>query len=336
MRWFFWLLLITNGGIFYYGMQHDGAQLVGETKIVPPVGDLSLLKEVAQDTSSALSEVSIPSYENVATEGDQDSESESSQLSTPEGEPKGTSKGDVGDTVSDAVIAEQVSEPTPSEPSDDEKKPVEPPAVQPEVEMAAQPKQVVMTTEEPPAVATEASAPSVADADPNALPQLVDEPLVCGAFGVFKKGSEGRQLLDQLEQLGMDASLRREEVEKVVGYWVIIPSIETRTQSINTVKQLREQGIKDIRRFVRDDKRHGISLGLFGRKQNAERRRKELAAIGQQVEIKSRTKPKTEYRVDYSGTQEQLNQILQSLTTEKVEHQLEEYPCERAVTPKQP
>ncbi len=160
------------------------------------------------------------------------------------------------------------------------------------------------------------------------------ETVVCGAFGVFEKGSEGRRFLDRLESFDIQASLRRDEVEKAAGYWVIIPYIDTRKRAIDTVKHLREQGIKDIRRFVREDKRHGISLGLFGKQRNAKRREKELAAIGQEVEINPRTKMKTEYWVDYRARQDQFEQFTQALLDETLDYKAEAYPCARIVGPK--
>jgi len=399
MRWFFWLLLISNSLILYFGMQGMPLPPPGKPSIAPAVGQLSLLSEVASEATedgslsepepepAPASESPILTYEmkdsDVAVTAQQRDEqvvveTEDTKASTvvePSAESLIAPSVEVLDDepVVLPAMPEVVEAPTAVEPMDDNAAIT---AIESQPEVKAPVLEVQPTTDEqkrddilvayiqPP---SEDKAPvRTADSTADGLPEpaetkppvielsspvkksenpevvantpefvsLITETVVCGAFGVFEKGSEGRQFIERLEGLDIQASLRRDEVEETVGYWVIIPYIDTRKRAIDTVKYLREQGIKDIRRFVREDKRHGISLGLFGKQRNAERREKELVAIGQEVEIKPRTKTKTEYWVDYRAGQDQLEQFSRALLDEKLDYKMEEYPCARIVSPK--
>lgn len=316
MRWFFIAVLLANFMVLYYGIEksHEGADIS-----IPNgqgVGQLKLLDEQKLMSSDQSLEIAIPSYVPVKEEEKEVSTNSSKQEVTeltkqkelePLFNPVSEQKTVIVDDSVSAKAVDQLGNSNGETAFSESELLVPEKSIGQESELSQE----------------------------DTVAEQVIEPAVenfCGAFGVFQKGSEGRHLLEQLEGLGMTASLRREKVDKTVGYWVIIPSFDTRQQAIDTVNQLRAKGVKDIHRFVRDDQKQGISLGLFSQRKNAERRQKEIFKKGQEVEINPRTKVQEEYRVDFRGTESQLTQATVRFEKDGIKYIQENYPCSRIVT----
>lgn len=167
-------------------------------------------------------------------------------------------------------------------------------------------------------------------------PALQAEPAgagpLCGAFGPFKRGATGREVIDLLKGRGFDASLRRDSLEEPVGYWVLIPPLPDRDAAVEKVTQLRESGIMDVRRFVKGEQKNGISLGVFSSRENALRRQKEVSGKGHSSRIVPRTITLPIYWVDYRADQTRVEGAEAVLSERFPEMKNEQYPCSRVVT----
>ncbi|AKH21401.1 SPOR domain-containing protein [Sedimenticola thiotaurini] len=157
-------------------------------------------------------------------------------------------------------------------------------------------------------------------------------PPVCGAFGPFERGAEARAIAESLVGQGMDASLRRESMEKPIGFWVLIPPLSSQQAAIEKVKQLRASGIEDIRRFVKGDLKDGISLGVFSNKSNAQKRQQEVANKGHRADVVPRLITVPSYWIDYRSDQSGVERAEARLRESEGEIKNEQYPCSRVVT----
>ncbi|MCW8908482.1 MAG: SPOR domain-containing protein [Sedimenticola sp.] len=157
--------------------------------------------------------------------------------------------------------------------------------------------------------------------------------VLCGAFGPFERGATGREVIDMLKGWGFDASLRRDSLEKPVGYWVLIPPLRDRDAAVEKVAQLRESDITDVRRFVKGEQKNGISLGVFSSRENALKRQKEVSEKGHSSRIVPRTITLPIYWVDYRANKARVDSAVKELVARYPEMKNEEYACSRVVTP---
>lgn len=188
----------------------------------------------------------------------------------------------------------------------------------------------------PTAVAKTAEGDTQGAPDAPPADQAVEAPgLVasCGAFGPFQRGAIGREVIDLLNGRGFDASLRRDSLDKTVGYWVVIPPLKDRETALAKVARLRESGITDIRRFVKGEQKNGISLGVFSSRENALKRQKAVSAKGHSSRIIPRTITLPIYWVDYRADRGRVEQAEADLAIRYPEMKNERYPCSRVVTP---
>lgn len=155
---------------------------------------------------------------------------------------------------------------------------------------------------------------------------------VCGAFGPFERGAEARSLAESLASQGMDTSLRRESMDKPIGYWVMIPPLQSQDAAIEKVKQLRASGIQDIRRFVKGDQKNGISLGVFSNKKNAQSRQQEIVSKGHGASVVPRLITVPTYWVDYRSDQARVDRAMVRISESPGAIKNEQYPCSRVVT----
>lgn len=273
MRWLFFLLLVINLGILAWSIQQERISSARKVKLAPEVGDLRLLSEseIAAPASPEPSVVSTPTETDAATP----------QLAETD---KAVAVGSI-EEQSDTAVA-SIQEPQPVlETSDDE-----PASLSTDEPGQPEPQQQAEVSEEQ---VEEEAVESVSEVTP---PEPVES---CGVIGPVDDEALARRISRALERRGVQASLRRETIQKTVGFWVIIPPYESRQKAIAEVKRLNKEGITDVRRFYRGDLRNGISLGMFSRQRNAERHRREIAAKGFSPKVLPRTRGAEMSLIDY-------------------------------------
>jgi len=300
MKWLAMLLLLANLAVLGWGLQREPADLPPRPAKHAWVGSLKLLSEVSEDNGQVAEQgPEIATSHSVGAnvvQNDRPGVSSSVSVAAHTGE--GADYSAKERQSPEQAVSEEKSEVGGSLPMNSRK--LSTPDVVP-----------------PAAVVPEKAKPSV---------------VVCGAFGPFERGAAAREVAESLASQGMDSSLRRESLEKPIGYWVIIPPLASQEGAIDKVRQLKESGISDIRRFVKGDQRNGIALGVFSSKQNAELRRQEVAKKGHAAKVIPRLITVPTYWIDYRSSQESAAKAAKSLRRKNETIKNEEYPCSRVVT----
>lgn len=162
----------------------------------------------------------------------------------------------------------------------------------------------------------------------------VQEPeAYCAALGPTKQISDARKLAQKLEARGIDSTLRRELEQRPLGFWVVLPPYKTQKAAIDAVLELRKKGIKDIRRFIEGEQRNGISLGVFSLRENAERRRQEIARKGLQARVEPRFVETAVYWVDYRSEGVKPEEVIADMRLDAPDLEQRIQTCPRIVRP---
>ena len=108
----------------------------------------------------------------------------------------------------------------------------------------------------------------------------------CGAVGPFRSARQARAWLDSLStQNGARLEQRPTWVEK--SYWVYLPPQPTRAKAVALEQKLKAAGVTDLWRLRKGEMRNAISLGLYTRKDAAEKRLRNLQAKGFDARLKT-------------------------------------------------
>lgn len=133
----------------------------------------------------------------------------------------------------------------------------------------------------------------------------------CFSVGPFAGKTETSAAQKKLAKWRIDTKLR---VVKTTaeGFWVIIPSFETRKMANLQVKKLKELGVKDYFLVTTGSQKNAISLGVFSKSSSAKRRLAEMKTKGVKATITAVDLPKRSYWLDWPVSQtpltaEQLN-----------------------------
>ncbi|MDE0058705.1 MAG: tetratricopeptide repeat protein [Defluviicoccus sp.] len=99
--------------------------------------------------------------------------------------------------------------------------------------------------------------------------------------------SEGAEIIDIVYENRQDNGM----------HWVHLPPAASREAAQKTVRELRGKGVRDIAILRRDSRRNVVSLGVFGKRSNANRRVAQLEKLGYRVEVTASGKTVGEYAV---------------------------------------
>jgi hypothetical protein len=127
-------------------------------------------------------------------------------------------------------------------------------------------------------------------------------PRQCRTIGPLGKRAQLDKLSISLMAMGIQTEMQIESTDEQEGYWVMIPPQQNREAAVAVVKRLREAGVSDLWRFTSGSLAHAISLGLFRNESRAEIRRKAIAAKGFDAEVRPRYRQKNTYWLDFSFT----------------------------------
>lgn len=104
-------------------------------------------------------------------------------------------------------------------------------------------------------------------------------PSQCHALGPFGTRRAALAAVDQLTARQVDAQVR--EISAVEPrYWVYLPPFVSRSAAFAGEQALRAKGIEDIQVLAGNGVENGISLGLYRDKGSAERRIRQIRALG--------------------------------------------------------
>ncbi len=121
----------------------------------------------------------------------------------------------------------------------------------------------------------------------------------CRALGAFDRRDAAEQVAGQLASLNVAAKLRQESVQTPNGFWVLIPPLASHDAAREMEKKLEAAGITDVWRPAKGDLQNAVSLGLFSRREAAERRRAQVVARGFAAEVRPRMSESDEFWLDF-------------------------------------
>ncbi len=123
---------------------------------------------------------------------------------------------------------------------------------------------------------------------------------ICESIGPFPTQADMRAAMNALTPLVSRIQYREAHATETRGYWVYLPARASREQALDTARQLSLRGVRDYYVVTAGDQQNTISLGLFHEQVNAEKRRKEIAALGFKPELVARTEELPVYWVDFA------------------------------------
>lgn len=169
------------------------------------------------------------------------------------------------------VLAKEMLEANAEEPSVEQIRDVQPPAVEPLARETA-------------------PAPSVAVAE--------GEELSCMSIGPFADLPQAAQAQAALRAADFQPRQRVEQGELWAGYWVSVQGLATREEAESALKMLTGSGISDVYVMPGSDPPNVLSLGVFSDYQRAQRRVGEVRALGLTARIDDRKRAGSVYWID--------------------------------------
>jgi len=152
----------------------------------------------------------------------------------------------------------------------------------------------------------------------------------CYTLGPFPK-REDAETIRQLLQLSASATnVRREAQEQHIGYWVVIPPLETESEAIAKVRALKAAGITDVWRFTRGSLANAISLGLFAREKLARTHSENISSKGFATDVRPRYAERSTYWIDarYGKPQDTADGVWSRIIKDHPETQAAPAKCE--------
>lgn len=143
----------------------------------------------------------------------------------------------------------------------------------------------------------DAPAQTATAADPSTA--IVNDE-TCLSIGPFQTQSDMRATLNGLTPQVRRIQYRDAKATQSRGYWVYLAALKTREQALGVARALSSKGVRDYYVVTAGDQLNTISLGLFREKDNAERRRAEITAMGFAPQMIQRTEELPVYWIDFA------------------------------------
>jgi cell division septation protein DedD len=142
-------------------------------------------------------------------------------------------------------------------------------------------------------------------ADPTELASAPESPEdlardACRRLGPFPTQADTRNAMGVLTPLTKRIRTRETRATQTRGYWVFLPAMASREEALGVARQLSGKGVRDYYVVTAGEQQNTVSLGLFRDQGNADRRRAEIAALGLQPEIATRTEDLPQYWLDFA------------------------------------
>jgi hypothetical protein len=152
---------------------------------------------------------------------------------------------------------------------------------------------------------------------------------LCVNLGVFQSRDKAEQLRQRLLALSVESKVIVRDVSGTLDYWLVYPVRGDEGAALSRLGLLQAEGI-DSFLITRGDLAGNISLGVFGRENNAMARQAQLQAMGYPVEIEMLEKLTSEYLVQVDASERRLvNQPMLARLRESfpgLQHQFD--PCQ--------
>ena len=121
--------------------------------------------------------------------------------------------------------------------------------------------------------------------NPDSEPKNVGDPL-CTLIGPFGKLLNAEYFVERLQAFDVVGKVQEIEVPGEVGYWVYLPSLSTRKEAFDKLRELQSKGI-DSYVIPRGELENGISFGMFSRENLAKQRLQDMKNQGYAAELQA-------------------------------------------------
>ena len=285
MKWLFFIVLAVNIAIYVWGQQRETGTSAALDPRFRNIGEIILLtQEDLENPPIALSSISDNAGESEAIAEPQSGAEENLSIPSPEAvaatEPTPEAALSVGKEA-------EVVENSPSEEAHDETPETEIPS------LAAASEEM----EKVPLVQAEEVATAEAEI-------TVPQATFCWTLGPMTQKPGALNLLGVVAKQALSAELREEPEKNITGYWVLLPPYESASAANEVVKQLKSRDVIDVQRFYKGEYQNGVSLGIYNRRFNAEKRREQIEAKGFSAEVVPRYNEVPRYWIDFRSERE--------------------------------
>lgn len=121
----------------------------------------------------------------------------------------------------------------------------------------------------------------------------------CVTIGPFSDTQRASEATDLLRERGFLPRPRDEESRQQPGYWVYIGDLPSQPAAMSAVRRLERNGVTDARIMPASDVAgRRVSVGLFSRRADAERRARAVGALGLDARIEQQHAAATAHWVD--------------------------------------
>jgi hypothetical protein len=182
-----------------------------------------------------------------------------------------------------------------------------------------------------------------AEAEPEPEPEFIyvqrpTEPLLAGAVGIteqcgilgpIRDGQKAKSAQEILENAGIQVWVKEKSERTRIGFWVVIPPLESSEQVQVKIRELADAGIKDIWVFRSGELKNSISLGMFSQEENAENYSRTAAAKGFNTELQPRFLNKKQYRLGFriENSEPVIKSMWQQIELQYPQYELNMTPC---------
>lgn len=128
--------------------------------------------------------------------------------------------------------------------------------------------------------------------------------VTCHTIGPFTDLDRAKAVSERIRQLGANVTRRNKIEQEQYGYRVFLPPYKTREEAAAATQKLAKHGIQDYFIISDEDRKNGISLGLFRKKSGAIRRMEQVSRFDFKPQMEIRYRDNTIYWLDYEQTGE--------------------------------
>ena len=138
-------------------------------------------------------------------------------------------------------------------------------------------------------------------AELSVAPEAPGPASVCLSLGPFSTPADLRKAMNTLMPRVESIQYREVAAVSLRGYRVFLPAAGSRAQALETARALSAKGISDYYVVTAGEQQDTISLGIFRELENATKRREEVAALGYNPTVETRTEPVQQWWIDLAA-----------------------------------
>lgn len=300
MKWLFLLLVAVNIVIFLWGVQRESESVNEPDSHHQNVGEIKLLTEADITALVAAQEQEKPvTLDADSTNEQEPGREQSAQVKAQQGAlEEHVVEGDTWITA-EPDIATSIQE----EAQVDPKQTVQ--SINGESAGTLSNDRLVSKDEIEEPLRTQNETPQSVEADH----LNVESEGYCWTLGPIEDKPAALALLDTVAARFEAAELREEQVRSISGFWVVLPPYEDARSAIAVVNQLKDRGVSDVQRFFTGELENGVSLGIYNRRFNAEKRREQIETKGFSPEVMPRYREELRFWIDFNSGSEVAPQV---------------------------